>query len=94
MKQADRSAAFGRVRSWTRERFSLTDESTVLVSEMACALPGCPPLETHVMFVPPGGKRHHFKVFKPVGEVLADDVPFAWLKETLILPEGAGCDCC
>jgi nitrate reductase delta subunit len=93
-RNAERAQALGRVKEWTRSRFSLPDAATILVSERACALPGCPPLETHVLFLPPGGKRHHFKVFKPVGEVGLDDLPFAWLKDTLIVPEGAGCDCC
>ena len=94
MKNEERIQALGRVRVWTRERFTLPDEVTILVSEMACKLPGCPPLETHVLFLTSGGKRHHFKVFKPVGEVVMDDLPYAWLKDTLALPEGAGCDCC
>jgi len=33
-------------------------------------------------------------VFKPVTAVVVDDLPYAWLKDTLILAEGAGCDCC
>lgn len=90
----ERIQAFGRVREWTRGRFDLTVEAPVLVSEMACALPGCPPLETHVLFLTGAGKRHHFKVFKPVVEVVPDDLPYAWLKDTLVLLEGAGCDCC
>jgi nitrate reductase delta subunit len=93
-RNAERIRALKRVKDWTRGRFTLPDEATILVSEMACALPGCPPLETHVLFLPPNGKRHHFKMFKPVTEVVVDDLPYAWLKDTLALPEGAGCDCC
>jgi len=91
---SERDKAFRRVREWTRARFTLPDATTILVSEMACALPGCPPLETHVLFLPPGAKRHHFKLFKPIGEVLPEDLPYGWLKDTLVVPEGAGCDCC
>lgn len=94
MKNEERIQALARVRVWTRERFALPDAAAILVSERACALPGCPPLETHVLFLPAGGKRHHFKVFKPVTAVVPDDLPYAWLKDTLVLPEGAGCDCC
>jgi nitrate reductase delta subunit len=94
MKNAVRIEALGRVKEWTRGRFTLPATATILVSEMACALPGCPPLETHVLFLTPGGRRHHFKVFKPVTEVVADDLPYAWLKDALVLPDGAGCDCC
>ncbi len=93
-KNAERIQALGRVKEWTRGRFTLPEEAAILVSEMACSLPGCPPLETHVLFLPPGGKRHHFKVFKPVTAVVTDDLPYAWLKDTLVVPEGAGCECC
>ena len=95
MKNAERIQALGRVKEWTRGRFTLPNEVTILVSEKACSLPGCPPLETHVLFlVPDNGKRHPFKIFKPVTEVALDDLPFAWLKDTLLVVEGAGCDCC
>ncbi len=93
-KSLERVHALGRVREWTRGRFTLPESATILVSEMACSLPGCPPLETHVLFLAGNAKRHHFKVFKPVTAVLEDDLPYAWLKDTLVLPEGAGCDCC
>ena len=92
--QAERTRAFTQVRDWTRERFTLPGDSTVLVSEMTCALPGCPPLETHVLFVGSNDRRHHFKIFKPVAEVGPEDLPYAWLKDALVVPEGAGCDCC
>jgi nitrate reductase delta subunit len=36
--------ALARVREWTRERFTLAADATILVSEIACSLPGCPPL--------------------------------------------------
>lgn len=94
MNNAERIEALGRVREWTRGRFTLPAAATILVSELACSLPGCPPLETHVLFLSPDGRRHHFKVFKRVTDVVADDLPYAWLKDALVLPAGAGCDCC
>ncbi len=92
------TAFVDQVSAWTRQRFSLAPDSPVLVSELACASPGCPPLETVVAFwthdaaEPP--LRHHFKVFKPVAAVQWDDLPFAWMKRALVLPDGQGCDCC
>ena len=86
--------ALARVREWTRERFKLPDDAVILVAEIACGLPGCPPLETVVAFWTADTRRHHFKVFKPVREVVNDDLPFAWLKDSLAVPEGFGCDCC
>ena len=86
--------ALARVGAWTRERFTLSETATVLVTELACGLPGCPPLETVVAFWTAEAKRHHFKIFKPVGEIVRDDLPFAWLKDSLAVPDGFGCDCC
>jgi nitrate reductase delta subunit len=85
--------ALARVREWTRERFTLAADATILVSEIACSLPGCPPLETVVVFWI-GETRHHFKFFKPVREVAVDDFPPAWLRTALAVPDGFACDCC
>jgi hypothetical protein len=85
--------ASDRVRAWTRERFQLGEDETVMVSEVACAVPGCPPIETHVVFWTDQG-RHHFRVFKPLAEVAEDDLPPAFLKNALVWAEGLECSCC
>jgi hypothetical protein len=91
-------AALERVRAWTRERFSLADDVALMVSELACTLPGCPPRETVVAFWTAQewqeDRRHHFKIFKPVADVVPDDLPPAWLKDALVIPPGGDCDCC
>jgi hypothetical protein len=86
-------AALDRVREWTRMRFGLGDDTTILVSQVSCRLPGCPPLETVVAFWT-GDKRHQFKLFKPVAAVTLDDLPPAWLKDALVPIDGMECDCC
>jgi nitrate reductase delta subunit len=85
--------AIARVREWVRQRFSLAADVAIMVSEVACNQPGCPPLETVVAFWE-NSMRYHFKLFKPVAEVTSDNLPFAWMKESLIMPEGIGCECC
>ena len=87
-------AALDRIREWTRERFSLPHDAAILVAEVACGLPGCPPLETAVAFWTAGDTRHQFKVFKPAQQVTENDLPFAWLKEALAANDGFGCGCC
>jgi hypothetical protein len=86
--------ALERVRNWTRESLTLADDDTVLVSEVACARPGCPPLETVVTFWTSGVERHWFKVFKPVAEVVFDDLPPAWLKDALYAADPVDGACC
>jgi nitrate reductase delta subunit len=92
-KDPGRGAAVDRVCDWTRTRFALTDEETVMVSEVACGVPGCPPVETHLVFWTAAG-RHHFKIFKPLAAVIEDDLPPAFMKNALIALEGVDCDCC
>ena len=72
-KDRQNSALTERVRGWTRQRFGLDDDETVMVSEIACQVPGCPPIETHVVFWTAAG-RHHFKIFKPLAAVSEDDL--------------------
>jgi nitrate reductase delta subunit len=91
-KSAERKMALDRVRAWVRERFRLGDEA-ILVAEVACAVPGCPPVETVIAFWS-GERRHHFKVFRPVAEVIADDLPPRWYMGALAVPDEFQCECC
>jgi nitrate reductase delta subunit len=92
-KSPDRAAALARLRDWTHRRFTLADEETVMVSQITCGVPGCPPVETHVVFWTAAG-RHHFKIFKPLVEVGEDDLPPAFMKNALVALDGFDCDCC
>jgi hypothetical protein len=92
-KSSGDGAALDRVRDWTRARFALTDDETIMVSEIACGVPGCPPIETHVVFWTAAG-RHHFKIFKPLDDTVEDDLPPAFMKNALVALEGIDCDCC
>jgi hypothetical protein len=81
-----------KIKGWTRERFTLSEEAVILVSEIGCTIPGCPPLETVVAFWTEDKKLHHFKLFKPLQDVVYDDLPWAWLMDSLA--DGEGFECC
>jgi hypothetical protein len=91
-KSPEHVAALDRVREWVRARFAL-GEAAILVAEVACAVPGCPPIETVIAFWSEE-RRHHFKVFKPVAEVIADDLPPRWYMGALSVPDDYECGCC
>ncbi len=91
-KSPEHTAALDRVREWVRARFSLGD-TAILVAEVACAVPGCPPLETVIAFWS-DERRYHFKVFKPVAEVTDADLPPSWLKPALAVADDFECTCC
>jgi hypothetical protein len=93
-KSHDRLAAAQRVKQWTRERFELGSDVTILVSELESAVPGFPPLHTVVAFWSAERKHYHFRVFKPLHEVTECDVPPRWYKEALVVEAGVACGCC
>ena len=93
-KSPEQAEALGRIRGWTRARFGLPGDAPVLVAEVACGLPGCPPLETVIAFWTEGDKRHHLKFFKPADQVAQDDFPPAWLKDSLAVSDETGWECC
>jgi len=82
------------VKAWKRARFNLPAQATVLVSEISCALPGCPPLHTVVAFWSEDGQRYQLKLFKPVAQVIADDLPPGWMRRALVALDGMGDECC
>jgi hypothetical protein len=93
-QDAAQARALEQVKVWTRESLALADDDTVLVAEVACTRPGCPPLETVVTFWTGSDERHWFKVFKPVAEVAFDDLPPAWLKHALYAADPVDGACC
>ena len=92
-KSPGHAAALDQLRDWTRARFALADEATVMASETSCAVPGCPPVETHVVFWSELG-RHHFKIFKPVVEVTEADLLPAFMKNAIVALDGVDFECC
>ncbi len=80
-----------RIQAWTRRRFKLDEDAAVMVVEMACTRPDCPPLETIVAFWDEETNRHQFRLLRPMSEVTAADI--GWLIGSLTDHEGAW-DCC
>jgi hypothetical protein len=93
-KSPTHRAALKRVKALVRSHFRLTDAETILVTELACQLAGCPPLETIIAFWGEDERRRHYKVFKPVEQVFEEDLPPWWMKDALVQDEIAGCSCC
>jgi nitrate reductase delta subunit len=88
-----RHEAAGQLKQWTRRRFGLTADATLLVSELESATPGFPPLRTVVAFWV-AERHYHFSIFKPLEEVLEDDLPPSWFRDALAVAPGMDCGCC
>lgn len=70
-------SATARVKEFLRSALVLSEDSTVLVTELRCTEPGCPPLET-VLAVLVDGCLQQRKLHKPVSEVTDADVRMVW----------------
>jgi hypothetical protein len=68
------TAAIRALRATAREVFEAGDDDAVLVSELQCTEPGCPPVETVVALLREGEKPRQVKVHKPAVEVTGDDL--------------------
>lgn len=51
----------------------IDDDVRILVTELACTEPGCPPTETVIALMHPGAPQQH-KIHKPLAEVTEEDV--------------------
>ncbi|HEX6266365.1 MAG TPA: hypothetical protein VFZ81_05660 [Burkholderiales bacterium] len=89
-----RLEAATRVKRWTRERFGLAGEATLLVSEVESATPGFPPRHTVVAFWTAERNHYHFRIFKCLEDVVQDDLPPAWFRDALAVTPGLDCGCC
>jgi len=66
-----------RIKAWARDVFQLNDETTVLVTELECREPGCPPIETVIAVLKGPGDTHQYKIHKMATEVGLSDIEAA-----------------
>jgi len=61
------------LKGWVREALELDAATTVLVTELRCREPGCPPLETVIAVLGAAGTHQH-KLPKAMAEVTQEDI--------------------
>ena len=62
------------VKRWAADAFQLTEDTTIMVTELRCTEPGCPPLETVIALLHPQAGTHQHKVHKALCDITRDDV--------------------
>lgn len=72
-----RRAATRSLKELARELFPAEPDDVVMVNELACSEPGCPPVETVVALLRTGHEPRQIKVHKPVVEVTRADLEAA-----------------
>jgi hypothetical protein len=63
-----------RIKTWARTTWALSDDATIMVTELECREPGCPPIETVIALLEGPGKNTQHKIHKQAGEVSEADV--------------------
>lgn len=72
--QSNRSATarIREIKTWVVEVFGLDEGTTVMVTELRCTEPGCPPLETVIALL--NQSTRQFKIHKSADEVTRSDI--------------------
>ena len=63
-----------RIKCWVRGTCALSDETTVMVTELECREPGCPPIETVIAVLEGPGRTTQYKIHKAASDVSQADV--------------------
>ncbi|MBC8070661.1 MAG: hypothetical protein IAG13_20190 [Deltaproteobacteria bacterium] len=58
--------------------FEARGDDAVVVNEVSCTEPGCPPIETVIVLLRAGSPPRQVKVHKPAAEVSPDDLRAAF----------------
>jgi hypothetical protein len=62
------------IKEWAAEVFRLPADASVLVTELHCTEPGCPPLETVIAVLDQPGRPRQYKVHKAMADVTFADL--------------------
>ena len=57
------------IKVWVRDYAMVPEDFAILVTELKCAEPGCPPLETIVALLGPGGAQYQQKVHLAINQI-------------------------
>jgi len=62
------------IKQWVKAAWSLPQSATVMVAEVECAEPGCPPRETVIAIFDADGAPRQSKLHKAMIDVTARDI--------------------
>ena len=62
------------IRYWMRQNFGFAREVPIVVKEVPCVKPTCPPIETAIMAILRNEPPRHFKIQRPINEITFDNV--------------------
>jgi hypothetical protein len=73
-KDTGKSQKVREIKAWTADILRLDEDVGLMVSELQCTEPGCPPIETVIAVLRPNGEKTQFKIHLALSEVTREDV--------------------
>jgi G3E family GTPase len=73
-KQDVSSFTLDQIRYWVRTILTFPPDAPIVIKEVPCVKPGCPPVETAIMVFLPGEPPRLFKVLARINEITFDHV--------------------
>lgn len=62
------------IRYWMRQNFGFASEIPIVIKEVPCVKPACPPIETAIVAILKNAPPRHFKIQRPINEITFDNV--------------------
>jgi G3E family GTPase len=62
------------IRYWMRQNFAFSADAPIVIKEVPCVKPGCPPVETAIVVILPNEPPRHFKIQRTINEITFDHV--------------------
>ena len=73
----NRSRNIGDIKRWAAVALDIEEGVSLLVTELQCSEPGCPPIETVIALLRPGKRTEQFKIHRPIAEITQAEVTAA-----------------
>lgn len=73
-KRKSNSQATQQVKTWALDVLQLGEDTSLMVTELRCTEPGCPPIETVIALLKASHPTQQYKIHKPVADITLDDV--------------------
>lgn len=62
------------VKAWVTETLKVSEDTTLMVTEMRCTTPDCPPVKTIIALMETAQPIRQYKIHKPLADITQDDI--------------------
>jgi hypothetical protein len=90
-RRGDEAETARQIKRWVAEVLDLPPQVLVMVAELSCSEPGCPPVETVISIQRAGAPPRVHKIHRPAAEIAQGDLLRA-LSENAVEPPAAPSD--